>query len=136
MYHEKCAKLSVLVRLTVAPWRHGWEMPRDGVDVVALLDVQGEILELVKQAMMIVIDKLGPDDRLSIVSFQTRKHGLMELTYMSDDYGRDAARFKITHLKASSGKYMGDIALAALEEGAQVYIYIYMHVYSLYVLLF
>ena len=31
----------VLVRVTVAPWRHGWEMPRDGVDVVAVLDHVG-----------------------------------------------------------------------------------------------
>jgi hypothetical protein len=141
MYYETYAEFQVLVRVTVAPWRHGWEMPRHGVDVVAVLDMQGERLELVKQAMMIVIDKLGHDDRLSIVPFQTRKHRLMELTYMSDDhdYGRDAARFKINHLKASSGRYLGDIARAALEDGAQVYICMYIqmiHTKHLYVLLF
>jgi hypothetical protein len=119
--------IPVLVRVTVAPWRHGWEMPRDGVDIVAVLDIstnmQGESLERVKEAMMIMIDKLGPNDRLSIVLFQTHKHRFMKLSYMSDDHGhgRDAARFKVTQLKASSGRYTGHIASAALQEGAQVY---------------
>ena len=129
---ETCNEFPVLVRVTVAPWRHGWEMPRDGVDVVAVLDIsrnmQVEKLEHVQQAMMIVIEKLGPDDRLSIVLLQTRKRRLMELTYMSDDHdhGRDAARFKITQLKVSSGGCTGHIASTALQEGAKVY----MHVYS------
>jgi hypothetical protein len=107
-------------------------MPHDGVDIVAVLDIstnmQGERLECMKEAMMIMIDKLGANDRLSIVLFQTHKHRLMELSYMSDDHahGRDAARFKVAQLKALSGKYTGHIASAALHEGSQVY----MHVYS------
>jgi hypothetical protein len=128
MSRETSDEFPVLVRVTVAPWSHGWEMPHDGVDVVALLDISGDMqgrrLELVKQAMMIVIDKLGPHDRLSIVSFQIRKYRLMELTYMSGDHdhARDAARFKITQLRASSsGGPMGDIARAAIQEGAQVH---------------
>ncbi|KAM0850667.1 hypothetical protein ACQ4PT_052932 [Festuca glaucescens] len=126
MGNETCNEFPVLVRVTAAPWRHAWEMPRDGVDIVAVIDIntnmQAGTLELVKQSMMIVIDKLGPDDRLSIVSLQTHKRHLMELTYMSHDHGlgRDAARFKITQLKASSGNYMGHIASTALEEGAQI----------------
>jgi len=126
MRSETCSNFVVMVRVSMSPWHHGWEMPRDGVDVVAVLDIsanmQGETLELVKQAMMIVIDKLGPDDRLSIVTFQTRNHCLMELTYMADD-GRDAARFTITKLKASSVRYKGRIAMAALKEGRQVYMH-------------
>jgi uncharacterized protein YegL len=107
-------------------------MPHDGVDIVAVLDIstnmQGERLERVKEAMMIMIDKLGPNDRLSIVSFRPHKHCLMELSYMSDDHGHgwDAARFKVTQLKASSGRYMGHIASTALQEGAQVYMPIYL----------
>uniref|UniRef100_A0ACD5W624 Uncharacterized protein n=1 Tax=Avena sativa TaxID=4498 RepID=A0ACD5W624_AVESA len=126
MHSETCDEFPVLVRVAVAPWRHGWNLPRDGVDVVAVLDISGnmqeERLELVKQAMMIVIDKLGPKDQLSIVSFQTRKHRFMELTYMSDDHGhgRDAAMFKITQLKPSSGRYTGNIASEALQEGVQI----------------
>jgi hypothetical protein len=34
--------------------------------------------------MMIVIDNLGPNDRLSIVLVGSDAHRLMELTYMSD----------------------------------------------------
>jgi hypothetical protein len=128
---ETSNEFPVLVRVIVAPWRHGWEMQRDGVDVVAVLDIstnmQGDRLERVKEAMMIMIDKLGPNDRLSIVLFRTHKHRLMELSYMSDDHGhgRDAARFKVAQLKASSGWYTGHIASAALQEGCQVYMRVY-----------
>jgi hypothetical protein len=82
----------------------------------------------VKEAMMIMIDKLSPSDRLSIVLFQTHKHRLMGLSYMSDDHGhgRDAARFKVTQLTASSGMYTGHVASTALQEGAQVWPYIQM----------
>jgi uncharacterized protein YegL len=127
MGSETCHKFPVLVRVTAAPWRHPGEMPRNGVDVVIVLDtsrnMQMERLERVKQAMMIVIDKLSPNDCLSIVLLQTHKRRHMELTYMSDDngHGRDTARFKISQLKASNGNYMGHITSAALQEGAQVY---------------
>ncbi|KAM0830595.1 hypothetical protein ACQ4PT_066096 [Festuca glaucescens] len=131
MGSNTCNEFPVLVRVTVAPWRHGWEMPRDGVDVVAVVhisrnmqgEMQEEMLENVKKSIMIVIDKLSPHDRLSIVLFQIHNLRLMELTYMSDDdhgHGRDAARFKISQLRASSGKYMCHSASAALQEGARV----------------
>ncbi|XP_037474059.1 uncharacterized protein LOC119350232 [Triticum dicoccoides] len=115
----------VLVRVTAAPWRHASEIPRHGLDVVVLLDIsrnmQAEMLESLKQAMMIVIDKLSPDDRLSIVLLlQAHKRCLMELTYMSDDHGRDTARFKISQLKASNGTCTSHVAGAALQEGAKI----------------
>ncbi|KAM0848692.1 hypothetical protein ACQ4PT_054217 [Festuca glaucescens] len=126
LHSVKCNEFPVLVRVNGVPWHHGWEMPREGVDVVAVLDIsrnmQGERLQLVKQSIMIVIDKLGPDDRLSILSCQTRKNRLMELTYMSDNlgHGRDAARFKIAQLKASSEGCTGHMATVALQQGAQI----------------
>ncbi|KAM0911675.1 hypothetical protein ACQ4PT_013293 [Festuca glaucescens] len=122
---DVCRDIPVLVRVTMAPWRHVWEMPSDGVDVVAVLDIggnmQGKMLDLVKQAMMIVIDKLGPADRLSIVTSQTRNYRFMEPTYMSDDHGPDwnDAMYKINQLRAS-GRCTGHIASTALQEGAQI----------------
>jgi hypothetical protein len=128
MYRESPGEFPVLLRVTVAPWCHGWEMPRDGVDVVAVLDtganMQGERLELVKQAMMIVTDKLGSDDRLSIVPFRTHNYRFMDLTYMSGP-GRGHAVHKISHIKASE-RGTGHICSAALQDGFQVY----MHVFS------
>ncbi|XP_047042788.1 uncharacterized protein LOC124646765 [Lolium rigidum] len=126
MGSEACDKFPVLVRVTAAPWRHTGEMPRDGVDVVIMLDIskniQVERLERMKQAMLIMIDKLSPNDRLSIVVLQTNKSHLMELTYMSNDpgHGRDVARFKISQLKTTSGRYMCHSASAFLQEGAQI----------------
>jgi Mg-chelatase subunit ChlD len=103
----------------VAPQGHAEEMPRAGVDVVAVLDasggMQGEKLERMKEAMLVVIDKLRAEDRLSIVSFSTYENRLTRLTYMTD-HGRDVARLKINKLVASG---QGDIA-AALREGAEV----------------
>jgi secreted protein with Ig-like and vWFA domain len=89
------------------------------VDVVAVLDVsgsmEGERLEHVKEAMEIFIGKLGPDDRLSVVSFATSVRRLTELTYMSEQ-GRAVAKEIVDGLVADGSTNMG----AALLEGAMV----------------
>jgi Mg-chelatase subunit ChlD len=106
----------------VVPWGHAEEMPHAGVDVVAVLDASGgmpgEKLECLKEAMMVVIDKLHAEDRLSIVLLNTYANRLTGLTYMTD-HGRDVARLKISKLVAGG---QGDIA-AALREGAEVKTY-------------
>jgi Mg-chelatase subunit ChlD len=103
----------------VAPQQHAKEMPRAGVDLVAVLDasggMQGEKLEHMKEAMMVVADNLCAEDRLSIVSFNTYENRLTRLTYMTK-HGRDIAKHKINKLVAGG---QGDIA-AALREGAEV----------------
>uniref|UniRef100_A0ACD5W2J8 Uncharacterized protein n=1 Tax=Avena sativa TaxID=4498 RepID=A0ACD5W2J8_AVESA len=112
---DPCNKFPVLVRVVVAPE----EMPRAGVDVVTVLDasggMQGGKLEHMKDAMMVVIDKLRAEDRLSIVSFNTYENRLTRLTYMTD-HGRDVARLRINKLVAGG---QGDVA-AALQEGAEI----------------
>jgi uncharacterized protein YegL len=117
-----CNKFPVLVRITAAPRRLADEMPRAGVDIVAVLDVslrmQGKKLDHMKQAMMVVINNLGVSDRLSIVSFNTYENRLMKLTYMSD-HEREGARLRINKLVASGQNDMG----AGLREGAQVQTY-------------
>uniref|UniRef100_A0ACD5W4P7 Uncharacterized protein n=1 Tax=Avena sativa TaxID=4498 RepID=A0ACD5W4P7_AVESA len=115
---DPCNNFPVLVRVMVEP-RHSEEMPCAGVDVVAVLDasggMQGEKLERLKEAVMVVIDKLRAEDRLSIVSFNTYANRLTRLTYMTD-HGRDIARLKINKLVAGG---RGDIT-AALREGAEI----------------
>jgi hypothetical protein len=117
-------KFPVLVRIMVAPGGRAEEMSRAGVDIVAVLDasggMQGDKLEHMKEAMMVVIDKLRAEDRLSIVSFSTYGNRLMKLTYMTNQ-GRDVARLKIKKLVASAG-HQSDIS-AALREGAEVNMY-------------
>ncbi|KAM0911677.1 hypothetical protein ACQ4PT_013294 [Festuca glaucescens] len=94
-------------------------MPRAGVDLVAVLDasggMQGGKLERMKEAMMVVVDKLRAEDRLSIVSFNSYENQLTMLTYMTE-HGRDVARLKINKLVAGG---QGDIT-AALREGAEI----------------
>jgi Mg-chelatase subunit ChlD len=113
-------KFPVLVRVMAGPLWQTEEML--DADVVAVLDasagMQGEKLERMKEAMMVVIGKLRAEDRLSIVSFNTYENRLTRLTYMTD-HGRDAARLKINKLVAGG---QGDAA-AALQEGAEVNIY-------------
>jgi bifunctional ADP-heptose synthase (sugar kinase/adenylyltransferase) len=93
-------------------------MPGAGVDIVAVLNITTEwemSMDDMKQAAMIIVDKLGPNDRLSIVSLENNAHRVTELTYMSG-YGRDVARLKINELVLGNGKFL----CAALREGAQV----------------
>ncbi|KAG2554874.1 E3 ubiquitin-protein ligase WAV3-like [Panicum virgatum] len=61
--------------------------PRAPLDLVTVLDVSGSMhrdkLALVKQAMGFVIDSLGPDDRLSVVSFSSGARRVTRLLRMS-----------------------------------------------------
>jgi hypothetical protein len=117
---DPCNKFPVLVRVMAGPWWQAEEVLC--ADVVAVLDaragMQGEKLERMKEAMMVVIGKLRAEDRLSIVSFNTYENRLTGLTYMTD-HGRNVARLKIKKLVASG---QGD-AVAALREGAEVNMY-------------
>uniref|UniRef100_A0ACD5UDA3 Uncharacterized protein n=2 Tax=Avena sativa TaxID=4498 RepID=A0ACD5UDA3_AVESA len=62
--------------------------PRAPLDLVTVLDVsssmRGSKLALLKQAMLFVIDILGPDDRLCIVSFSSKARRVTRLVRMSD----------------------------------------------------
>jgi hypothetical protein len=113
--------LSVLVRITGAPWRRVKEMPRTGVDVIAVLDVGLHDLE---EAMMMLVNKLSPNDRLCLMRLKTNVHPVLktnvhrvtELTYISD-HGWDIDKLNIAELVHGNGKYLG----TALQEGAQVH---------------
>ncbi|KAE8782525.1 hypothetical protein D1007_44194 [Hordeum vulgare] len=66
----------------------GGDAPRAPVDLVTVLDVSGSMngykLALLKQAMRFVIANLGPDDRLSVVSFSTKARRVTRLARMSE----------------------------------------------------
>jgi len=117
---EMCTEFPVLVQVTAQPWPLGEMIPRTGVDVVAVLDIDIRViaqwkLNIIKQAMMIVIDKLSPNDRLSVVSFDDNAHHIMKLTQMSDQ-GRDAARLMVNELTGSHGNNVVD----GLREGVEI----------------
>ncbi|CAM0871066.1 unnamed protein product [Alopecurus aequalis] len=74
------------------------------IDLVTVLDVSGSMgserkLELLKEAMGFVIDKLGPADRLSVVSFSHQAHQITPLTRMSDA-GKASAKRAVGSLVA------------------------------------
>lgn len=75
-------KFAVLVHV-----RAPADVARAPLDLVTVLDVSGSMdgqkLELLKQAMIFVIDQLGPDDRLSMVSFSGEATRLIPLTRMT-----------------------------------------------------
>ncbi|KAM0928702.1 hypothetical protein ACQ4PT_002644 [Festuca glaucescens] len=66
----------------------GDAQPRAPLDLVTVLDVSGSMsghkLALLKQAMRFVIDNLGPDDRLSVVSFSSGARRVTRLVRMTD----------------------------------------------------
>ncbi|XP_037452829.1 G-type lectin S-receptor-like serine/threonine-protein kinase SD1-13 [Triticum dicoccoides] len=88
---ETCDEFPVLVRVSGAAWRRAEEMPRAGVNVVLVLDVQ---INDVTWGILMLVESLGPNDRLSILFMGKTMQQVMELTYMSHD-GRDIARRKI-----------------------------------------
>ena len=120
---EACSEFPLLLRVTAAPWRGVEEIPRHGVDVVLVVEVDWFMvlqwrLNVIKQALMIVIDKLGPSDRLSMLSFEGNVPRIMELTFMSD-HGQDVARRMVNELNVDHGYNI----IAALREAAEVRIY-------------
>uniref|UniRef100_A0A453J5J6 VWFA domain-containing protein n=1 Tax=Aegilops tauschii subsp. strangulata TaxID=200361 RepID=A0A453J5J6_AEGTS len=80
--------------------------PRAPLDLVTVLDVSGSMsghkLALLKQAMRFVIDNLGPNDRLSVVSFSSEARRLTRLTRMSDA-GKALAVSAVESLVARGG---------------------------------
>lgn len=114
---KDCKDFAVLVRVT-APQQC---IERFSVDLVAVVDVSGSMttenrLPSMKQAMEFVINHLGQDDRLSIVSFSSQPHHIMELSVMSDE-NRNVAITKVNNLTASGGTNMG----SALQLAAKVH---------------
>ncbi|XP_051183875.1 uncharacterized protein [Lolium perenne] len=77
--------------------------PRPSLDLVTVLDVSGSMagskLALLKEAMGFVIDKLGPADRLSVVSFSHQARRETRLTRMSDA-GKASTKLAVEYLYA------------------------------------
>lgn len=114
--HKERERFPVMLRLTTAGSKPGAYV---GVDIVAVLDISGSMtgdkLDHMKAAMNKVIEKLGPNDRLSIVAFESGVERLTELTNMSTQ-GQNDAKNKIRDLSTKGGT---DMALG-LKEGAEV----------------
>ncbi|EAZ05447.1 hypothetical protein OsI_27661 [Oryza sativa Indica Group] len=93
---------------------------RAPVDLVTVLDVSGSMegykLTLLKRAMGFVIDKLGPGDRLAVVSFSYNAQRVIRLTRMSDD-GKASAKSAVESLAAGGGTNI----LKGLVEAAKVF---------------
>ncbi|VAI20671.1 hypothetical protein VPH35_084788 [Triticum aestivum] len=92
---------------------------RAPLDLVMVLDVSGSMggrkLALLKQAVGFVVDKLGPHDRLSLVSFSCDARRLTRLTRMSDA-GRAATERTVESLAAGGGTNIKE----GLREAAKV----------------
>jgi hypothetical protein len=112
---ETCDEFPVLVQVTGAAWRYAEEMSCAGVDVVVALNVR---MHEVKEAMVMLVDRLSPNDRLSIL-FVGRVRQHMELTYMSD-HGRGVARLKISELAHSHVHEKTEYVGPVLTEAAKV----------------
>ncbi|KAF8644994.1 hypothetical protein HU200_066264 [Digitaria exilis] len=92
---------------------------REGLDLVAVLDVSGRVygkkMEYMKEAMMLVIRKLTPVDRLSIVTFSDVATRLCPLRCMTDAAQDDLVAL-VTGLQANGGPNI----MAGLETGLRV----------------
>ncbi|XP_052166404.1 E3 ubiquitin-protein ligase WAV3-like [Oryza glaberrima] len=103
-----------------APSIAGEAAARAPVDLVTVLDVSGSMegykLTLLKRAMGFVIDKLGPGDRLAIVSFSYNARRVIRLTRMSEG-GKASAKSAVESLHADGCTNI----LKGLVEAAKVF---------------
>ncbi|CAO2152968.1 unnamed protein product [Urochloa humidicola] len=85
---------------------------RSGLDLVAVLDVSGSMygnkLHKLKTAMKFVISKLGPLDRLSIVSFSSNAEKRCKLRLMTVDAKEDIKHIVENDLSAGGSTNMRD----------------------------
>ncbi|TVU48412.1 hypothetical protein EJB05_08048 [Eragrostis curvula] len=96
------------------------DAPRAPLDLVTVLDVSGsmdgEKLVLLKQAMGFLIDNLGPNDRLSVVSFSSGARRVTKLLRMSDT-GKETAMSGVESLVASGGTNIAEGLRMAAKSG-------------------
>lgn len=101
----------------------GAKEERSPVDITCALDVSGSMncdnkIQLVKDAVMFIVDQMFPSDRLSIVTFcheAERTTGLMCM----DAAGKEAAREAVQRLSAGGGTSIAaglDCAIANMEQ--------------------
>ncbi|CAN0909230.1 E3 ubiquitin-protein ligase WAV3 [Linum grandiflorum] len=95
------------------------QSPRAPVDLVTVLDTSGSMagtkLALLKRAMGFVIQNLGSNDRLSVISFSSTARRLFPLRRMSDA-GRQQALQAVNSLLANGGTNIAE----GLRKGAKV----------------
>ncbi|KAM0918836.1 hypothetical protein ACQ4PT_008579 [Festuca glaucescens] len=78
--------------------------------------MEGQKVELLKKAMCFVIDQLGPDDRLSMVSFSGEAIRLTPLARMTDA-GKASAKLAVAYIVV---RWTGTNISEGLRVGAQV----------------
>nr|XP_011460447.1 PREDICTED: uncharacterized protein LOC105350353 [Fragaria vesca subsp. vesca] len=109
----------VLVSICAPPLQDPDSEARTPIDLVTVLDVSGSMngqkLDLVKQAVKFVIENMGSSDRLSIVSFSNSSRRVLPLRRMTID-GRESAIQAVESLEAGGGT---DIA-EGLKKGAHI----------------
>ncbi|CAL4989298.1 unnamed protein product [Urochloa decumbens] len=96
---------------------------RSGLDLVAVLDVSGSMswnskLDKLKTAMKFVISKLGPMDRLSIVSFSSYAYKQCSLCVMTAD-AKEKLKDIVERLSANGSTNMRDGLKMGLDVLAQ-----------------
>ncbi|TVU48415.1 hypothetical protein EJB05_08051 [Eragrostis curvula] len=109
---------SILIHLKAPKASHS-ASTRAPLDLVTVLDVSGSMagdkISLLKHAMSFVIQTLGPNDRLSVITFSSTARRLFPLRRMTLT-GRQQALQAVSSLVASGGTNIAD----GLRKGAKV----------------
>lgn len=112
----EATELRVLLELTESGKNEDRDRP--GVDIVAAIDVSGSMdkegkLEKLKNALQFLIKKLGPIDRLSVVTFADNSKRLFPLRQITEDSQQDIEK-QVKDLVANGNTNIADGLKTAL----------------------
>jgi Ca-activated chloride channel family protein len=122
-------QVAVAVTLTAAELPKAADRPKQAVDLVIVLDrsgsMQGEKIEAARQAVQQLLQRLGPNDRLGVVTYENSVQLMSPLTAVNDaNRGRLASA--INQVYADGGTNLGgglqqgiDLFLGTPDEGRQ-----------------
>ena len=122
-------QVGVAVTLAAADLPQAADRPKQAMDLVIVLDrsgsMQGAKLESARQAVHQLLQRLGPSDRLALVTYETSVQLMAPLTAVSEvNRGRLAAIINQVYVDGSTnlggGLQQGiDLLLRAADEGRQ-----------------
>ena len=118
--------VNIITELTDSPWNEGFQVVKIGVkakdidevklplsNLVFLIDVSGSMastnrLPLIKKSFAMLVEKLRPEDKVSIVTYANHTNIVLDGVSLKDEDGKQKIINAMESLRASGGTYGSD----------------------------